>query len=254
MGSGVKAALGTLTPSVQVRILAPQLGFPSGLECEHMFVPGYRSKNSARSCARSTSLSEVLRHFGLRTAGGNHRQLSSLARRVGHLDRAFRPTGHLPRRGVNPLEAILVEHSTFSRGHLKQRLYDEGLKERECEMCGLGEEWRGRRMALILDHVNGVGDDNRIENLRIVCPNCAATLDTHCGRQNRRYADRYCPHCGESFRPGRRSSGTARAAATSTRTGRSARWPSGGWSGRRTSSWSRRWRRRGGVRSGASTA
>ena len=54
-------------------------------------------------------------------------------------------------------------------------------------MCGLGEEWRGRRMALILDHVNGVGDDNRFENLRIVCPNCAATLDTHCGRQNRRY-------------------------------------------------------------------
>ena len=66
-------------------------------------------------------------------------------------------------------------------------------------MCGLGEEWRGRRMALILDHVNGVGDDNRIENLRIVCPNCAATLDTHCGRQNRRYADRACLHCGEPF-------------------------------------------------------
>ncbi len=36
-------------------------------------------------------------------------------------------------------------------------------------------------MGLILDHVNGVSDDHRLENLRIVCPNCAATLDTHCG-------------------------------------------------------------------------
>ena len=40
-------------------------------------------------------------------------------------------------------------------------------------------------MGLILDHINGVRDDNRLENLRIVCPNCAATLDTHCGRKNR---------------------------------------------------------------------
>ena len=49
---------------------------------------------------------------------------------------------------------------------------------RRCELCGQTESWRGRTMALILDHVNGVPTDNRLENLRIVCPNCAATLDT----------------------------------------------------------------------------
>jgi hypothetical protein len=54
-------------------------------------------------------------------------------------------------------------------------------------------------MSLILDHINGVPDDNRLENLRIVCPNCAATLDTHCGRQNRRRDERACEHCGRSF-------------------------------------------------------
>ena len=45
-------------------------------------------------------------------------------------------------------------------------------------------------MALILDHVNGVHDDNRLENLRIVCANCNATLDTHCGRNTKAAAGR----------------------------------------------------------------
>ena len=98
---------------------------------------------------------------------------------------------------MRPLDEILVEDSTYSRGSLKRRLYAEGLKEKRCEMCDQGEIWRGRRMSLILDHANGVADDNRLENLRIVCPNCAATLDTHCGRN----LDRTCPGCGAQFHP-----------------------------------------------------
>ena len=75
---------------------------------------------------------------------------------------------------------ILVENSTFNRHTLKERLYKEGYKERKCEICGQTEYWNDKKMSLILDHINGVNDDNRIENLRIVCPNCNATLDTHC--------------------------------------------------------------------------
>ena len=57
-------------------------------------------------------------------------------------------------------------------------------------------------MALILDHVNGVRDDHRLENLRIVCPNCAATLDTHCGRKLRlERPERKCLRCGGRFVP-----------------------------------------------------
>ena len=56
-------------------------------------------------------------------------------------------------------------------------------------------------MGLILDHINGVRDDNRLENLRIVCPNCAATLDTHCGRKNRlERPERQCVRCNAMFR------------------------------------------------------
>lgn len=88
-----------------------------------------------------------------------------------------------------PLEKVLIVNSTYSNNdYLKKRLYKEGLKQPFCEFenCGQGEDWRGHRISLILDHINGIRNDNRIENLRIVCPNCNATLDTHGGRNKRK--------------------------------------------------------------------
>lgn len=59
----------------------------------------------------------------------------------------------------------------------------------------------GKRMALVLDHVNGIPNDHRLENLRLVCPNCAATLETHCGRNLPK--ERVCPGCNQPFVPTR---------------------------------------------------
>ena len=81
-----------------------------------------------------------------------------------------------------PLNELLVKNSTYSTTHLKNRLYRENVKERICEKCEQGEIWNGEKMSLILDHINGISNDHRIENLRIVCPNCNATLPTHCGK------------------------------------------------------------------------
>jgi hypothetical protein len=83
-----------------------------------------------------------------------------------------------------PIEALLVENSKASRTNLKRRLYKEGLKKPICEMagCGQDENWLGQKISLILDHINGVWNDNRLENLRIVCPMCNAALPTHSGK------------------------------------------------------------------------
>jgi hypothetical protein len=165
-----------------------------------------RESDVRAAVAVSLSYAEVLRRLGLRAAGGNHRTVRKYVEEIWRIPiDHFDP--HEARRRASagravPLAEVLVEGSTYHRGHLKRRLLAEGLKRPECEMCGQGELWRGRHMALVLDHINGVHDDHRLENLRILCPNCNATLDTHCGRHNkRRHPDRTCPVCAVVFRP-----------------------------------------------------
>lgn len=165
-----------------------------------MFVPGYSEDAAREAIAASTNWSEALRRLGLRAAGGNHSVLKRWAAVWGISADHFTPhalLGTYAQRKRIPLEEILVEGSTYTRSSLKRRLYDAGLKTRACELCGQSELWRGQRMSLIIDHINGVHDDNRLENLRIVCPNCAATLPTHCARNLPRTV---CPSCGGEFR------------------------------------------------------
>jgi HNH endonuclease len=173
-----------------------------------VFVPkGIRfTKSQLRAAvASSRSYSEALRKVGLRPAGGNHNTIKKYVQRwdiaTDHfdLDAIHREALRRPRIALSEL---LVEHSTYHRGHLKRRLLAQGIKQSRCELCGQGDTWRGRPLALILDHINGVPDDNRLENLRIVCPNCAATLDTHCGKRNRAPLERLdCLRCRQSFMP-----------------------------------------------------
>lgn len=85
-----------------------------------------------------------------------------------------------------PLERILVTGSSYSRYSLKRRLIAEGLLVEACSICSMPPEWQGRPLVLVLDHINGVNDDNRIENLRLLCPNCNSQTDTFAGRNIKR--------------------------------------------------------------------
>jgi hypothetical protein len=170
--------------------------------------PSFTEAQVRAAVAEARCYSDVLRALGLRVAGGNHATIRKYVERVWCI-----PTDHFDPRAASvaglrrdpfPLAQVLVRGSSYPRKQLKRRLYDAGLKPRRCELCGQGEQWRGRPMSLILDHVNGDALDNRLENLRVVCPNCNATLETHCGRNKPRgRAPVACAYCGELFRPRR---------------------------------------------------
>jgi hypothetical protein len=167
--------------------------------------PQYGDADLRTAIGNSRSWAEALRRLGYCPSGGNWKTLkkrtAALRVSTAHFD-PHAASRERSRRSRIPLAEILVEGSTFSRSGLKQRLYDEGVKEAKCELCGQDDTWRGNRMGLILDHANGVRDDNRLSNLRIICPNCAATLDTHCGRKNREsLPPRGCLRCDRSFVP-----------------------------------------------------
>lgn len=81
-----------------------------------------------------------------------------------------------------PLDKILIEGSSYCRTWLKARLIASGTLENKCSECGLEPNWNSKPLVMVLDHINGVSDDNRLENLRLVCPNCNSQTATFSGR------------------------------------------------------------------------
>jgi len=134
----------------------------------------------------SKNKSETLHKLGLHTFTGNYDTLNRYLKKynidISHFKRMGNIKNLIFKKKIQ-INEILVSGSTYSnRTNLKKRLYEEGFKKPICELCGQGEIWYGKRMSLILDHINGINYNNCLENLRIVCPNCNATLSTHCGR------------------------------------------------------------------------
>jgi hypothetical protein len=83
---------------------------------------------------------------------------------------------------------ILVERSTYAwTSTLKRRLLKEGVLVNRCSRCGLGPEWQGEPLTMILDHRNGDNRDNRLGNLRLLCPNCNSQQPTFAGKNRGRY-------------------------------------------------------------------
>ena len=155
------------------------------------------------------SYKEILEHFHMQyKTGGNMRTLKEricyLNINTDHIDYNTTKFKNKTKscKYKNTLNVVLVENSTYSRCSLKRRLLKNGMLKNECSICGLKNEWQGKKLTLIIDHINGVNNDNRLENLRIVCPNCNIQLDTHSGKNSKGNSVKiekkiyHCEQCG----------------------------------------------------------
>lgn len=150
----------------------------------------YIEENFRKIVENSNSIAQVIANLSLRKAGGNYIVVNKYIKLykidISHFkDQKERYNYMIKNYVLRPLDSVLIENSNYSRGSLKKRLYKEGFLERKCCLCGQDENWNGMKISLILDHINGVHNDNRIENLRIVCPNCNAGLDTFAGKNSK---------------------------------------------------------------------
>ena len=151
---------------------------------------GWPADVFAQAVAECTSVAGVLRFLDVAATGWNYRRVHRQVARD-RLDTShWLGQGYLKGQShafskSTPLSEILVEHSTYSNAvHLKRRLVSASLLRPACYECGIAE-WRGRKLALHLDHINGIRDDQRLQNLRLLCPNCHSLTETYSGRNAR---------------------------------------------------------------------
>jgi len=139
-----------------------------------------RGRLSARSNRKTVDWPAVQRHYD---AGNSARRcqeqfgFTSLS-----WTKAVRRGAIVTRPLAKPLHEIL--QSSCFRSTIKRRLLAAGVLRNRCDECGLSE-WRGKPLSIQIDHINGVGTDHRVENLRMLCPNCHSQTATF-GARNRR--------------------------------------------------------------------
>ena len=73
------------------------------------------------------------------------------------------------------------KHPQYQTNKLRIRLIKEGIKEHECESCGI-REWMNNPISLELDHIDGNKTNHSLDNLRILCPNCHSQTSTYRGK------------------------------------------------------------------------
>ena len=140
----------------------------------------------------SNSFSDILRKQGKSISGT---AIKFLKKKLNDYDISHllvnKPTNF---KSKIPLVEILVKNTYYKGSDLKRRLINEVLKDDKCEICGCPNQWNNKSLTLQLDHINGDHSDNRLENLRILCPNCHSQTPTFSNKRAKKH--NYCIDCG----------------------------------------------------------
>lgn len=145
----------------------------------------------------SLNRKEVLEKLNIAASSYNYQKLQRILDNYNIDYSKLLGSGSRRKRNIND---ILIEDSNFKNSHLKDRLIKENLKENKCEICGINE-WNGKPISLQLHHINGNPQDNRIENLQLLCPNCHSQTENFGGKNIKIEKEiHYCCICGKELK------------------------------------------------------
>lgn len=144
---------------------------------------------------KSSTISEVLFKLGYNVKG-NSWGFAKIRQRMSDLNldgSVFKGKSPITKYGslhkVNASD-ILKPNCKHARSVLRRYVIKNNLIPYRCAICGC-VEWQGRTLSLELDHINGINNDNRIENLRFLCPNCHSQTTTYGSRNQQRNDSEY---------------------------------------------------------------
>lgn len=147
----------------------------------------YTKEELKQAVKQSKSIAQVCKILNIYPGGGNYKTLKIKFKKwdinIDHFTGQGWNIGlgFKPNPG-KPLKEILIENSNYTNiNSLRKRLINEEIFVDECFICGI-KEWNNKSITMELDHINGINNDHRIENLRLLCPNCHSQTDTHRGR------------------------------------------------------------------------
>jgi len=128
----------------------------------------------------SCSMREVSRKIGYMSNGANHQTIYSRLEKYGISTEHF--TGRAKNQIKRSEENVFIENSTATQATLRRWYVNGNYTEYKCSICGQEPFWNNMPLTLTLDHINGNNHDNRLNNLRWICPNCDRQLPTFAGR------------------------------------------------------------------------
>lgn len=152
-------------------------------------MPKYTDSEIVSAVASSDSIAQVLRQIGLSPVGGNYATIKSAIARLNldtnHFLGQANTKGKQHNKG-RPLDYYLRSGVSSNSNQLRKKIISVGIKNHRCESCGL-EYWLNEVIPLELHHKDGDRNNNSIENLMVLCPNCHTQTETYKGKNVRKW-------------------------------------------------------------------
>ncbi len=141
----------------------------------------WEKKNLEKAIKNSQCKSDILRSLNISIKSGNFQTLDRYCKKycidISHLK--YKQDRGNKFHEIKSNNELFVENSDSIGKTIKERILKHNLIEYKCECCGNNGEWMNKKISLQLDHINGINDDNRLENLRFLCPNCHSQTKTY---------------------------------------------------------------------------